>query len=1390
MNFSIKANKIARKALAGIVSSMILVVPVTCVCGVQRVYAQTERTGYWKYIGSEVEGPRENFDGATMSGGNGHYQCNARCIDDVRLDNHEGSCQGESVSITIDVSEPPKGIIQPGEEVSMTVSASFSASSPHDGLMFYVCNVDCSMGTNEFHNSEIRFETSDGEKYLGLDRTWEANDYYGYGGHLMVKGGDQTFRANVPDGREGQILWIRQSFGHGRGEDAINTYYNYEWVDTTPAVTPPPEPVEWPGDDIEEDTSSETEESDEASSEDTEDDEKKVDIVINTDANSDPGEQDGGSFPAGIVEGWKKFKDAVGTAGAVAGAVGATVVGLSSGEEDADDERRKKYRMVVYKNFGDTIKRGEQVIVYAAIMESNPEGGEQVNHELTRHISIFSDDDVFYIKEQKALAGDYKGATVTTSDKQGSYALEGRVCFKYTGKGGSFTNRMKFKIAGAELYFGQENIALPHDLKEPEKPWFVVIGMPDKPEITAEIITPEVYSVNVTEAESTGISGVWAFYANIIPLSGAPSMEDREPGGIETYKLHVVAKGKDNLEAEGDLEIIRVRTGLTLTTKHIDCFWKKTTNMEVFDEKSGGDGTKWFKTTYTDYVYTVAELKLIIFDREEHKMRVVAPVPLENGLELIADNDSEQNIIKRLGVVFDAGAETPEFGPEGGLKITMFAHKAQLDAPRRIMAKLRISAKAFDKIYTAEQDIQLCSQPNRSKLDFEQFSLALKEDEKVMERLEHLRNYIQRNCYDNLFPLHKMITDLIDSYDGEYGFDEERVGFIFNTFNRYSRGYILGANGKPDEGESLTDYALWAICAAGDAMDRFESKFPFLVRLGLGFATGGFSEGVFLTFDFLRVPYRMVQALERGKSDVTFFGKKLGEVDSDSILGLTVAGAHDLVMGDLQGKVFNGALSLGWSVGKTLTKGFGEYKFGKSIGLGWVSNKMTMLEKGYKAYNQKLQTLRANNDIFKGSVFEGAFKSSYKPEVDPNAVKARAAKEKMDIERIRNMTDDILRKQRQTNSGDPLGKVEAATEHGVYVQEMPDGSLKAVGLDLSDPFVANRQQSLKTLDAYQKAVNQARQAFSPEAKAEANAKVSELEFEIMSNTTTHRMLNEMNGTYSLDYKYTYAQHSKKFKADANRFACEYTFAELKSKNPKLQESDIYMKSITTNKDSPYKDGLDLDQTQMIKQGDGLPDIEVGDTLQYKNNVKGVYKARTGKELTDANFKEGEALYEKLNCETVAGEGQFAKEKFSDVDGVLNPKDALREIKNAVQNADVMAYKTQVFVDKANAATTAEAKGGYLGEALYATNKGAKRTIVMRNDIRVDKGMNDALTDLDKVRLDAIERGVEGTAPDGHLNMYDGDSWQVLNATGIKNPSELSAWMKDLTLRVSGGVPVP
>ena len=803
-----KINKQAVQA----VMSVILVFLIAGQFGMRNVNAE-EHTGYWKYTGTEVDGPDVNLDGSTMTGGNGHFTCTAKCLESDHSEFHDGSCVGESVTITIDVEEPPKTTLKPGQEVTMAVNASFTASNPHDGVLLYTCKVRCNMGTNQFHNREIDFLTSDGAEALGIDRTWEANDFYGYGGHFVVIGGDQTFRATIPDGYDGEVLWIRQSFSYGRGEDAIDVYYNYEWVDTTSATAATTQTQEttpsvagWV---------TETEE---------DDDDTKIDLVIDSNADKDPGLQDGGSISDGIVEGWKTVKDTIAAAGGIAAAISAIVLGLTD---------NKKYRMVIYKNFGDVIRHGEEVFVYACIVERDEKGNEHVNLELTGQINIFSTDGTLNVYEAGALAGEYKAAQVSIAPDAPKDLDVGIVSFKFTGKGGSFTNRMKFKLEEPRIIFYQENLALPAGYEDHEALQFTVKGF-NLDNVKIKVETSEGSSYEAEYVPSENVPGT--YFAIITDVDRSR----QEAGTVANSMLYVTASDDKYSITEG-LPLLRVNEGLNVALPALNCY------RAPLDSAAGKSVEELTKDDFVPATST-ARVILVLYNAEDH---TIDQMPVLPEFELVpVDTDP---VVKQR--VDELGIEAKLTKVERGYsEVTFFCTKAYLEPPCRFRINLKASYTFEGKTYNCEKEVLMRSQPVRLFQSAAEESQAAAADKEVERKLDWMLTLISRNNWESELTGEVMIARLLlDNYEWTYGYDALLTYQVLDNFYQvmysHNRKYLI----ENAELNRLADPERDDWCHELEYRTRFlDSWGGIAVRIGLAIGTGGWSEAAFLALDVNR----------------------------------------------------------------------------------------------------------------------------------------------------------------------------------------------------------------------------------------------------------------------------------------------------------------------------------------------------------------------------------------------------------------------------------------------------------------------------------------------------------------------------------------------------------
>ena len=192
-------------------------------------------------------------------------------------------------------------------------------------------------------------------------------------------------------------------------------------------------------------------------------------IVIDTIASRSPGETPI-SIPVAIVLGF------TGLAAAVAGAAGAA----GAAAEEAK-QSKSTFKMVLYKEFGDTIEyNGETVYVYARMVEVTEAGQEKNRPDLTRQIEIFSGSPFLDIAPA-GITGDYMGTAVRTVLYQGPNApsmlalsrdhldfcrgsvgtemvqislaeaySQGIISFRFSGAGGTFQNNVAFNMSARD----------------------------------------------------------------------------------------------------------------------------------------------------------------------------------------------------------------------------------------------------------------------------------------------------------------------------------------------------------------------------------------------------------------------------------------------------------------------------------------------------------------------------------------------------------------------------------------------------------------------------------------------------------------------------------------------------------------------------------------------------------------------------------------------------------------------------------------------------------------------------------------------------------------------------------------------------------------------------
>lgn len=655
----------------------------------------------------------------------------------------------------------------------------------------------------------------------------------------------------------------------------------------------------------------------------------KENIVINTDASKEGGENDGWVIPAAIV-------------GAVAVVGGAVALGLrgrrkGGGETDPDSdggqqdkEPQSTFRMQLYKEFGDTLFVGENAeTVGARIDELRADGTVLDRPDLTAHITFSVSENLD--AQAIGIKGRYQCLNVRAIRADAPSAI---VAITFTGEGGTFTNNVKFKVASrdAEIVFPQENLGLPagklkYVKRRADADSRIGDGTYTLPFFVKDM--PEGYSVSVS-LKAIGASDLKGRYVKSEPGRPLPYDVTAEPDGeygdkgiynavirevadyeldagvSEGFVLRAVAEigkpGDDDYKmAVGELPLYRIHLGLAfdVESKSIPCY---------VVPKPGAENKERDQITGADLQIAYANASLMLFLCDERDMSIiriavspdedpanpgrpkplkVTPTKVENDRYCkVGDaNESHQQICDDLGITaFGTGV----LHDNGAHRIKICATAGFLDVPTRMLADIEISASFEGNVYTATTQVLLLSQPFRVAKNSEEDRAFLERDKYVSDQLVRISTKIEHDYSYHLFSLDNMITRMLDGYDPRFGYDAGQVQTVMDMWVGFLEGSFAGANGTP-KGVTFAD----ELKATYAFMQGLRDNTGFLGRVAMGVMSLGISEYVFTTMTLAEKMEAAVFSC-KGDKDFGFWdGVEMGvtEFGKQILLEIAVGGA-------------------------------------------------------------------------------------------------------------------------------------------------------------------------------------------------------------------------------------------------------------------------------------------------------------------------------------------------------------------------------------------------------------------------------------------------------------------------------------------------------------------
>lgn len=524
-----------------------------------------------------------------------------------------------------------------------------------------------------------------------------------------------------------------------------------------------------------------------------------------------------------------------------------------NGKDEEQQEKPDRASMHVYKEFGDTLLAGEQPKqVFARIVRTSPKGQEYHDPMLTQMIQITSGDNYLQVTDG-GIAGDWRMAWVAAPDAA-QVPQEAIVTFRVANDTGSYTNRLHFQVEAGKVLFGQDNLTLPaHYDKEVRLP-FVVTGIEQGTPVIASIVEPGGQPTAFYSVRAEWNAKKELYEAVISDQRLDPKIDNGTPGNYIPFTLKVEAKHPSGRVIEGRIALVRYYMGLVFKVGNVNCY------LTEYDQSKHHKPLVWAKRTEngTEKMYvpaeTIGRLQLYEYDEERHQVLVIDPLPMKDSFSVKAVDASEQEAVDGIGLRCDI---IDNRDPKG-TKCLLRCVRGALDPPSRIDVVFTFAVKYQDKEYKCETQALLCSQPRRTFDSDADWMAARKEDERVMQQLQHLRELIVRwGVAGRLMPLIKFMDNLEAGFDPDYGFDRSQIHFVGAMFNhmvseRYE--YTFDEN-RP---LGLSDELLIAGQALIDAANTLNEKIaiPMLIaRIAVGFFTYGASEaqGWFRLYDAMSI---------------------------------------------------------------------------------------------------------------------------------------------------------------------------------------------------------------------------------------------------------------------------------------------------------------------------------------------------------------------------------------------------------------------------------------------------------------------------------------------------------------------------------------------------------
>ena len=658
-------------------------------------------------------------------------------------------------------------------------------------------------------------------------------------------------------------------------------------------------------------------------------------------------------------------------------------------KEEEKEKEHSRYRMVLYKDFGDTLVAGDPPRIIGARIEEINVYGEKIDRpDLTERITIKAEENCAVSKA--TTNGKYKLCHIAASEAPAEGELgQAKVKFVFSSETGTLINHVVFKVAPATEIVVDEGITFEAG---GGKTQFMEFGINN--------LASEVLGIDISldgggdkyfKTELLKDKEIPAKFRINITECGVLSEEEKKnavPGDADRFRCNISAKvdGKEKpLEAE--FYIYRMHLGVMLNVKALKAYlvdYNSTLEDEILvsDPKAR---KKWgeSKTTF----------KLIAEDKKTGDIRAVLPdaepvftfedIPEENVLF----KDKFGNDVPSPCALMNFKFELQDVYTDNTVMGVIHSGGGGFLPPNRAKAKVTLKVSYNGKTYENTTNVLIISQPFREIADNQEFARALREDEKKLDQLINMRSKIAfdpRFAY--LMPFYYKVDAMVEGYDNRFGFYEPDYKKMMDIFDKYCSGQI---------GYYFVNDAAWTPewTAADENFNAFVATFASMeksvpvigLRIALAYFTAGASELVLMPYSGL---VAMKKYVDKG-GDSAFKGFVVANVEVFFWEGVFYVGgkafkwARGTQVGQQVEKKVVEKAKAGWGKLKDGYKKLKEYvsktKEGKDAskkfadGKGFSTNKIAdkVKEAGKKVTRTKKTSVKNANDAIRKTRMKG-----------------------------------------------------------------------------------------------------------------------------------------------------------------------------------------------------------------------------------------------------------------------------------------------------------------------------------------------------------------------------------------------------------------------------------